>query len=176
MTVAELVKSFMNSEMPDEQVWEKTQSICAIYGIEPSSLDEANAQFIAGEIDKENASLAISHNSSGLAVAEDNGKKNGKKPIITDNSQQAQTLKPAVIGLRNAIETEVAGLSNAFDSEFTKQEKTAAKKITQRAKQFAPNVVTYVAEELEGYKADSEIFHGQITGIIEEAFSGFLDN
>lgn len=175
MTVAELVKSFMNSEMPDEQVWEKTQSICAIYGIEPSSLDEANAQFIASEIDKENADLAVSGNSGGLAVTE--GKKKGKnKPIATDNSQQAQTLKPAVIGLRNAIESEVAGLSYAFDSEFTRHERRAAQQITQRAKQFAPNVVTYVAEELEGYRKDSEIFHGQITGIIEEAFSGFLDN
>ena len=167
----------MNSEMSVEEVWEKTQAICAIYGIDPNTLDEANAQFIAGEIDKENAGLAVSGNGGGLAVAEDNGKKKKKNtPASTNNSQQAQTLKPAVIGLRNAIESEVAGLSNAFDSEFTKHEKSAAQKITQRAKRFAPNVVNYVAEELEGYKADSEIFHGQITGIIEEAFSGFLDD
>ena len=177
MTVADLVKSFMNSEMSVEEVWEKTQAICAIYGIDPNTLDEANAQFIAGEIDKENAGLAVSGNGGGLTVAEDNGKKKKKNtPVATNNSQQAQTLKPAVIGLRNAIESEVAGLSNAFDSEFTKHEKNAAQKITQRAKRFAPNVVNYVAEELEGYKADSEIFHGQITGIIEEAFSGFLDD
>ena len=174
-TVADLVKRFMNSEMPVEQVWERTQAICNVYGIDPTSLDEANAQFIAGEIDKENASLAISDNSSRLTVTEDNGKKRKSKSIAANNSQ-AETLKPAVIGLRDAIESEMAGLSEAFDSTFTEKEKRAAQQITQRARQFAPNVVNYVAAELEGYRADSEIFHGQITGIIEEAFSGFLDD
>lgn len=178
MTVADLVKSQMKTEMPVEQVWEKTQAICAQYGIDPAALDEANAQFVAGEIDKENAGLAVTGSGGQLATNEENkGKKNKKNtPATTNDSQQAQTLKPAVIGLRNAIESEVSGLSNAFDQEFTKNERKAAQKITERAKQFAPNVVNYVAEELEGYKADSEVFHGQITGIIQEAFGGFLDN
>jgi len=178
MTVADLVKSFMKTEMSVEQVWEKTQTICAQYDIDPAALDDANARFVAGEIDKENGGLTVGGNSGQLATTDETkGKKNKKNaPATTNDSQQAQTLKPAVIGLRNAIESEVSGLSNAFDSEFTKHEKNAAQKITQRAKQFAPNVVNYVAEELEGYKADSEIFHGQITGIIEEAFSGFLDD
>jgi hypothetical protein len=178
MTVADLVKSFMKTEMSVEQVWEKTQSICAQYGILPESIDDANAQFVAGEIDKENAGLTIAENSGQLATTDETkGKKNKKNtPATTNDSQQAQTLKPAVIGLRNAIESEVSGLSNAFDQEFTKNERKAAQKITERAKQFAPNVVNYVAEELEGYKADSEVFHGQITGIIQEAFGGFLDN
>jgi hypothetical protein len=178
MTVADLVKAWMKTEMSVEQVWEKTQAICGQYGIDPAALDDANAQFVAGEIDKENGGLTVGGNSGQLATTEETkGKKNKKNtPATTNDSQQAQTLKPAVIGLRNAIESEVSGLSNAFDQEFTKNERKAAQKITERAKQFAPNVVNYVAEELEGYKADSEVFHGQITGIIQEAFGGFLDN
>jgi hypothetical protein len=175
MTVADLVESHMKTEMPVEQVWEKTQTICAQYGIDPAALDDANAQFVAGEIDKENAGLAVTGSGGQLATNEEKGKKNKKNTPATTNDSQ-QTLKPAVIGLRNAIESEVSGLSNAFDQEFTKNERKAAQKITERAKQFAPNVVNYVAEELEGYKADSEVFHGQITGIIQEAFGGFLDN
>ena len=178
MTVADLVKSFMKSEMTAEVVWEKTQAICSQYGIDPAALDDANAQFVAGEIDKENGGLTVGNGGGQLATTDETkGKKNKKNtPATTNDSQQAQTLKPAVIGLRNAIESEVSGLSNAFDQEFTRNERKAAQKITERARQFAPNVVNYVAEELEGYKADSEVFHGEITGIIQEAFGGFLDN
>jgi hypothetical protein len=177
MNLDEYIKQFVKTDLSLEQIWVKAQEIATTYGIDLTTLDEANAQFIAGEIDAAVSSgLAVpENNGSGLATVEPN-KKGKKNTSATNDSQQAQTLKPAVIGLRNAIESEVTGLSNAFDTEFTKNEKKAAKKITERAKQFAPNVVNYVAEELEGYKADSQIFHGQITGVIEEAFGGFFDN
>lgn len=178
MNLDEYIKQFVKTDLSLEQIWMKAQEIATTYGIDLTTLDEANAQFIAGEIDAAASSgLAVPENNGGggLATVEPN-KKGKKNTPATNDSQQAQTLKPAVIGLRNAIESEVSGLSDAFDSEFTKNERKAARKITERAKQFAPNVVNYVAEELEGYKADSQIFHGQITGIIEEAFGGFFDN
>lgn len=177
MNLDEYIKQFVKSDLSLEQIWAKAQEIASQYGIDLNSLDEANAQFIAGEIDAASAGLVVPENNGGggLATVEP-GKKGKKSTPVASNSQQAQTLKPAVIGLRNAIESEVSGLSDAFDSEFTKNERKAARRITERAKQFAPNVVNYVAEELEGYKADSQIFHGQITGIIEEAFGGFFDN
>lgn len=178
MNLDEYIKQFVKSDLSLEQVWTKAQEIAQIYSIDLTTLDEANAQFIASEIDAAASSgLAVPENNEagGLATVKE-GKKDKKSTPVASNSQQAQTLKPAVIGLRNAIESEVSGLSDAFDSEFTKNERKAARKITERAKQFAPNVVNYVAEELEGYKADSQIFHGQITGIIEEAFGGFFDN
>lgn len=177
MNLDEYIKQFVKSDLSLEQVWTKAQEIAGVYSIDLSNLDEANAQFIAGEIDAAASSgLAVPENNGGGLATVETGKKGKKNTPATNDSQQAQTLKPAVIGLRNAIESEVSGLSDAFDSEFTKNERKAARKITERAKQFAPNVVNYVAEELEGYKADSQIFHGQITGIIEEAFGGFFDN
>jgi hypothetical protein len=176
MNLDEFIKQYVKSDLSLEQVWTKAQEIASQYGIDLNSLDEANAQFIAGEIDAASAGLAVPQNNGGGLATVETGKKGKKNTPATNDSQQAQTLKPAVIGLRNAIESEVTGLSNAFDTEFTKNEKKAARKITERAKQFAPNVVNYVAEELEGYKADSQIFHGQITGVIEEAFGGFFDN
>jgi hypothetical protein len=176
MNLDEFIKQFVKADLSLEQVWMKAQEIASQYGIDLNSLDEANAQFIAGEIDAASAGLAVPQNNGGGLATVETGKKGKKNTPATNDSQQAQTLKPAVIGLRNAIESEVTGLSNAFDTEFTKNEKKAARKITERAKQFAPNVVNYVAEELEGYKADSQIFHGQITGVIEEAFGGFFDN
>ena len=184
-TVADLIKEKMTIDLPVDQVWQLTQQFVATnpdFGIELTNIDDAVAGFIASKLDENYAGgLAVGGNGGGggqLATTDETkGKKNKKNtPATTNDSQQAQTLKPAVIGLRNAIESEVSGLSNAFDQEFTRNERKAAQKITERAKQFAPNVVNYVAEELEGYKADSEVFHGQITGIIQEAFGGFLDN
>jgi hypothetical protein len=179
-TVADLIKEKMQVDLPVDQVWELTKKLANdqpdLY-IDLNAIDDAIAGLIATELDKTYGGLTVGGNSGQLAVAEESdGKKKNKKNTPATTNDSAQTLKPAVIGLRNAIESEVSGLSKAFDEEFTKNEKKAAQKITERAKRFAPNVVNYVAEELEGYKADSEVFHGQITGIIQEAFGGFLDN
>lgn len=179
MTVVDLVRQYLKvkTDISDADLWVLVQQIAESLFIDVDAIDDAYGELIAGEIDKVGGGLSVTENSS-LSIVEEskNGKRSKKNTPATNDSQQAQTLKPAVIGLRNAIESEVTGLSNAFDTEFTKNEKKAARKITERAKQFAPNVVNYVAEELEGYKADSQIFHGQITGIIEEAFGGFFDN
>ena len=181
MTVVDVIRQYLKirTDISDDQLWKEIQAIASELGYQDLTiLTEAENRMIAEEVDKNVSGLATVENNGQLTAAEETkGKKNKKNtPAPPSDSQQAQTLKPAVIGLRNAIESEVSGLSNAFDQEFTKNERKAAQKITERAKQFAPNVVNYVAEELEGYKADSEVFHGQITGIIQEAFGGFLDN
>ena len=182
MTVADFIKQYMKVDASVELIWEKAQGLATEYGIDLEKLDEPNAQFLAGEIDNIiGGGLAVPEGgampSASAAIApveEKSGKatKASKKKAGT----QAETLKPAVINLRNAIEAEAQGLAQAFDKEFTKSERRAAETITARAKDFNSNVVGYVAEGLEGYKSDSESFRGQIESIIGEAFSGFLDS
>ena len=175
MTVADFIKQYMKVDASVELIWEKAQGLATEYSIDLEKLDEPNAQFLAGEIDNIiGGGLAVPEGGAIAPVEEKSGKttKASKKKTGT----QAETLKPAVINLRNAIEAEAQGLAQAFDKEFTKSERRAAETITARAKDFNSNVVGYVAEGLEGYKSDSESFRGQIESIIGEAFSGFLDN
>lgn len=176
MTVAELVKGFMSSDISVEEVWEKTQAICAIYGIDPNTLDEANAQFIAGEIDKENVSLAVSGSGGGLAVAEDNGKKKKKNtPATTNNNQGVESLKPAVQNLKTAVAGEADAMVQVFDQKSSQVEDAVTARIMNRCKQINPNIIAKVSAELQEYTSESASFRGQIGSIFDEAFADIVN-
>lgn len=177
MTVADLVKSFMKSEMSLEQVWEKTQAICTEYDIDPATIDDANAQFIAGEIDKENAGLAVT-GSSGQLVAineEPNEKKNKKSTPATINNQGVESLKPAVQNLKTAVAGEADAMVQVFDQKSSQVENAVTARIMNRCKQINPNIIAKVSAELQEYTSESASFRGQIGSIFDEAFADIVN-
>jgi hypothetical protein len=178
MTVADLVKSFMKSEMTIETVWEKTQAICGQYGIDPAALDDANAQFVAGEIDKENAGLAIAGNSGQLATTDETkGKKNKKNtPATTNSNQGIENLKVAVQNLRATVANESDAMYEMSDRKSSEVENAAAARIVNRYKQISPNIVSKVSAGLQEYADESASFRGQIGSIFDEAFADIVNN
>lgn len=176
MTVADLVKSFMKSEMTVEVVWEKTQAICAQYGIDPATLDDANAQFVAGEIDKENAGLAVTGSTGQLATNEEpKGKKNKKNTPATINSQGVESLKPAVQNLKTAVAGEADAMVQVFDQKSSQVENAVTARIMNRCKQINPNIIAKVSAELQEYTSESASFRGQIGSIFDEAFADIVN-
>ena len=178
MTVADLVKSFMKTEMSVEQVWEKTQAICAIYSIDPAALDDANAQFVAGEIDKENGDLTVGGNSGQLATTDETkGKKNKKNsPATTTSNQGIENLKVAVQNLRATVANESDAMYEISDRKSTEVENAAAARIVNRYKQISPNIVSKVSAGLQEYADESASFRGQIGSIFDEAFADIVNN
>ena len=178
MTVADLVKSFMKSDMPVDQVWEKTQAICAQYGIDPAALDDANAHFVAGEIDKENANLAVTGSGGQLATTEGTKDKKNKKntPAATTNNQGIENLKIAVQNLRATVANESDAMYEMSDRKSAEVENAAAARIVNRYKQISPNIVSKVSAGLQEYADESASFRGQIGSIFDEAFADIVNN
>ena len=176
MTVADLVKSFMKSDMPVDQVWEKTQVICAQYGIDPAALDDANAQFVAGEIDKENAGLVVGNNGGQLATNEEKGKKNKKNTSATTSNQGIENLKIAVQNLKTTVASESDAMYEMSDRKSSEVEDAAAARIVNRYKQISPNIVSKVSAGLQEYAGESAFFRGQIGSIFDEAFADIVNN
>ena len=178
MTVADLVKSFMKSEMTVEVVWEKTQAICSQYGIDPAALDDANAQFVAGEIDKENGGLTVGNGGGQLATTDEaKGKKNKKNtPTTTNSNQGIENLKVAVQNLRATVANESDAMYEMSDRKSTEVENAAAARIVNRYKQISPNIVSKVSAGLQEYADESASFRGQIGSIFDEAFADIVNN
>lgn len=177
MTVVDLVKGFMKSEMTVEVVWEKTQAICFQYGIDPAALDDANAQFVAGEIDKENAGLAVTGSSGQLATTDETKeKKNKKNTPATTNNQGIENLKIAVQNLRATVANESDAMYEMSDRKSTEVENAAAARIVNRYKQISPNIVSKVSAGLQEYADESASFRGQIGSIFDEAFADIVNN
>lgn len=174
-TVADLVKSFMKSEVSVDIVWEKTQSICGQYGIDPAALDDANAQFVAGEIDKENGGLAVSENNGQLATADEPKSKKNKK-ITTTSNQGIENLKVAVQNLRATVANESDAMYEMSDRKSSEVENAAAARIVNRYKQISPNIVSKVSAGLQEYADESASFRGQIGSIFDEAFADIVNN
>ncbi|MFY7885469.1 MAG: hypothetical protein ACOVOV_11580 [Dolichospermum sp.] len=178
MTVADLVKSFMKSEMSVETVWEKTQAICTQYGIDPDTLDNANAEFVAGEIDRENPGLAVIENNGQLATNEETKGKKRKKdtPATTTSNQGIENLKVAVQNLRAAVANESDAMYEMSDRKSSQVEDAAAARIVNRYKQISPNIVSKVSAGLQAYADESASFRGQIGSIFDEAFADIVNN
>jgi|688.fasta_scaffold258136_4 poly-gamma-glutamate capsule biosynthesis protein CapA/YwtB (metallophosphatase superfamily) len=180
MTVADLVKSLMKSEMSIEQVWEKTQAICTQYDIDPAALDDANAQFVAGEIDKENAGFGLTtvENNGQLATNEEPKAKKNKKntPATTTSNQGIENLKVAVQNLRATVANESDAMYEISDRKSTEVENAAAARIVNRYKQISPNIVSKVSAGLQEYADESASFRGQIGSIFDEAFADIVNN
>ena len=177
MTVADLVKSHMKVEMSVETVWEKTQIVCSQYGIDPAALDDANAQFVAGEIDKENGSLAVGNSGGQLATNEETkGKKNKKNTPATTNNRGIEDLKIAVQNLRSTVANESDAMYEMSDRKSAEVENAAAARIVNRYKQISPNIVSKVSAGLQEYADESASFRGQIGSIFDEAFADIVNN
>jgi len=174
----EYIKQFVKSDLSLEQVWTKAQEIAEAYGIDLATLDEANAQFIAGEIDTAASSgLAVPENNEagGLAtVPNKKGKKN--TPATTNNNQGVENLKIAVQNLRAAVASESEAMYEMSDRKSSEVEDAAAARIVNRYKQISPNIVSKVSAGLQEYANESATFRGQIGSIFDEAFADIVNN
>jgi hypothetical protein len=178
MNLDEYIKQFVKSDLSLEQVWTKAQEIASQYGIDLNSLDEANAQFIAGEIDAASAGLAVPQNNGGGGLATVEESKKGKKntPAITNNNQGVENLKIAVQNLRAAVASESEAMYEMSDRKSSEVEDAAAARIVNRYKQISPNIVSKVSAGLQEYANESATFRGQIGSIFDEAFADIVNN
>lgn len=176
MNLDEYIKQFVKSDLSLEQVWAKAQEIAGVYSIDLSNLDEANAQFIASEIDAANTGLAVpENNGSGLATVEPNKKGKKNTPAITNN-QGVENLKIAVQNLRAAVASESEAMYEMSDRKSAEVEDAAAARIVNRYKQISPNIVSKVSAGLQEYADESASFRGQIGSIFDEAFADIVNN
>ena len=171
MNIDEYVRSFMNSEVPLDYVWEQTQKISSEMGIDlRNELDEATARFIAEEIDKVASASLAARPEAAIAVEK---KKTSKKEKTTNNGS-VERLKPAVGNLKTAVEEESTAMLAVFNNKAQQVENAVAAKILDRCKAINPNIISLVSEELECYTRDSASFLEQIGQIFEETFAGLL--
>lgn len=178
MNLDEYIKQFVKSDLSLEQIWAKAQEIAQIYSIDLTTLDEANAQFIAGEIDAAASSgLAVPENNGGggLATVEPN-KKGKKNTPATTNNQGVENLKIAVQNLRAAVASESEAMYEMSDRKSAEVEDAAAARIVNRYKQISPNIVSKVSAGLQEYADESASFRGQIGSIFDEAFADIVNN
>lgn len=177
MNLDEFIKQFVKADLSLEQVWTKAQEIASQYGIDLNSLDEANAQFIASEIDAASAGLAVPENNGGggLATVEP-GKKGKKNTPVTTNQEGIENLKVAVQNLRAAVASESEAMYEMSDRKSSEVEDAAAARIVNRYKQISPNIVSKVSAGLQEYANESATFRGQIGSIFDEAFADIVNN
>ena len=179
MNLDEYIKQFVKTDLSLEQIWMKAQEIATTYGIDLTTLDEANAQFIAGEIDAAASSgLAVPENNGGGGLATVEPNKKGKKntPAITNNNQGVENLKIAVQNLRAAVASESEAMYEMSDRKSAEVEDAAAARIVNRYKQISPNIVSKVSAGLQEYADESASFRGQIGSIFDEAFADIVNN
>jgi len=177
MNLDEFIKQFVKADLSLEQVWMKAQEIASQYGIDLNSLDEANAQFIAGEIDAASAGLAVpQNNGGGLATVETNKKGKKNTPATTNNNQGVENLKIAVQNLRAAVASESEAMYEMSDRKSSEVEDAAVSRIVNRYKQISPNIVSKVSAGLQEYANESATFRGQIGSIFDEAFADIVNN
>ena len=187
MNADEFIKQYMTTEASLDYVWSKAQAIASEYDINLSSFNEedtkslniANAQFIAGEIDKGNAGLAVGGNGGGQLATTDEtkGKKNKKNtPATTNSNQGIENLKVAVQNLRATVANESDAMYEMSDRKSTEVENAAAARIVNRYKQISPNIVSKVSAGLQEYADESASFRGQIGSIFDEAFADIVNN
>lgn len=177
MNLDEFIKQYVKSDLSLEQVWTKAQEIASQYGIDLNSLDEANAQFIAGEIDAASAGLAVPQNNGGGGLATVEESKKGKKNTpVTTNQEGIENLKVAVQNLRAAVASESEAMYEMSDRKSSEVEDAAAARIVNRYKQISPNIVSKVSAGLQEYANESATFRGQIGSIFDEAFADIVNN
>ena len=176
MNLDEFIKQYVKSDLPLEQVWTKAQEIASQYGIDLNSLDEANAQFIAGEIDAASAGLAVPQNNGGGLATVETGKKGKKNTPVTTNQEGIENLKVAVQNLRAAVASESEAMYEMSDRKSSEVEDAAAARIVNRYKQISPNIVSKVSAGLQEYANESATFRGQIGSIFDEAFADIVNN
>lgn len=176
MNLDEFIKQYVKSDFSLEQVWTKAQEIASQYGIDLNSLDEANAQFIAGEIDAGSNSLAVPQNNGGGLATVEAGKKGKKNTPVTTNQEGIENLKVAVQNLRAAVASESEAMYEMSDRKSSEVEDAAAARIVNRYKQISPNIVSKVSAGLQEYANESATFRGQIGSIFDEAFADIVNN
>jgi hypothetical protein len=186
MNADEFIKQYMTTEASLDYVWSKAQAIASEYGInlsssseeDPKSLNIANAQFIAGEIDKENAGLVVAESSGQLAITEGTKNKKNKEntPAATTNNQGIENLRVAVQNLKTTVASESDAMYEMSNRKSCQVEDAAAARIVNRYKQISPNIVSKVSAGLQEYADESASFRGQIGSIFDEAFADIVNN
>jgi len=171
MTVADLVKSFMSLDMPVEQVWEKTQYICGQYGIDPAALDDANAQFVAGEIDKENAGLAVIENNGQLATTEENNSKKGKKKNVptntSANSDPIERLIPVIKDLHSTVSAQTGAMKDIVRRKVEQKKNLAVEELLSLTDGINEEILLDFTKGLEARSQETQSFLERF----EEAFN-----
>ena len=172
MTVADLVKSFMKSEMSVEQVWEKTQTICGQYGIDPAALDDANAQFVAGEIDKENSGLAVGGGSGQLAVADQAGDKRKKKKSdsTANNSDPIERLIPVIKDLHTTVSTQTGAMKDIVRRKVEEKKNSAVEELLALTDGINEEILLDFTKGLEARSQETKSFLDRFEGAFDEAW------
>lgn len=179
MTVVDFIRQYLKVrvDISNDDLWNEIQSIAQQLGVDLNSVDEAYAQLIAEEVDKNASGLAVSEaaNTSAITPTE-NGKKNGKKQASQPTqSQSVESLKPAVQNLKTAVADEAEAMVSVFDQKSSQVEDAVTSRIMARCKQINPNIISKVSQELQEYTNESASFRGQIGSIFDETFADLIN-
>jgi hypothetical protein len=176
MTVADLVKSFMESEMSVETVWEKTQAICAQYGIDPATLDDANAEFVAKEIDRENAGLAVIEDSGQLATTvttEENSSKKKKKNVPTNtsaNSDPIERLIPVIRDLHSTVSAQTGAMKDIVRGKVQQKKNSVVEELLSLTDSINEEILLDFTKGLEERAQATQSFLERFKGAFDEAW------
>lgn len=178
MTVVEFIRQYLKVrvDISNDDLWNEIQSIAQQLGVDLNSVDEAYAQLIAEEVDKNTSDLAVSETANTSAITPtENGKKKGKKQAIQPTqSQSVDSLKPAVQNLKTAVAGEADAMVQVFDQKSSQVEDAVTARIMNRCKQINPNIISKVSAELQEYTNESASFRTEIGSIFDEAFADIV--
>lgn len=179
MTVVEFVRQYLKDrvDISDDQLWNEIQSIAQQLGVDLNSVDEAYAQLIAEEVDKNASGLAVSEtvNTSAITSTENSKKKGKKQAIQLTQSQSVESLKPAVQNLKTAVASEAEAIVSVFDQKSSQVEDAVTSRIMTRCKQINPNIIAKVSQGLQEYTNESASFREQIGSIFDETFADIIN-
>jgi hypothetical protein len=177
MTVLDFIRQFIKvrTDISNDRLWQEIEAIAAQLNVDLNNIDQAYAQLIAEEVDKNATDLAAPVEQTGAIAIPSKKQKKGKIQPAS-NQQQVQGLKPAVQNLRVSVENQSEELYRVIDSKAGQVEDYQVERIIGRCKKINPNIIGKVSQELEGYAEESQLFLGEIGSVFDEAFAGIINS
>jgi hypothetical protein len=178
MTVIEYIRQYLKIRISisDDVLWAEIQAIAQQLGIDLNNIDEAYAQLIAEEIDKNVSSLSVAETDQAIAATGKNGKKSKKdaptSPAITD-SDPIERLKPVVRGLHSTISAQTGAMKDIVRRKVEEKEDLVVDELLELTNGMNANIVHKFTRKLEARAKETESFLAEFEGVFDEAFSGF---
>jgi hypothetical protein len=175
MTVLDLVRTYLKTRrsIDDDTLSSEIQLIAQSLNIDLNFVDEAYAELIAERIDGNTQNLAVTENSTSGNI--EVSKKKKRTPATVTQTGSAQELKPAILNLKNVIESRANTLIDVFDNTTSSVEGAVADRLANRYNNFDGNVIQILQDKLNQRNGDTATFRHQIGSIFDEAFADIIN-